>query len=86
MRRSGAARFSLPGQSNSAVAEFDMFGAEIGLVRFRMEGRVGYFPGTALRGSPHPARKRAALSPKRGRDSAAAIGLIIVLRKAELQT
>jgi len=30
--------FSLPVQSNSAVAEFDMFSAEIGQARFRMEG------------------------------------------------
>jgi len=33
--------FSLPVQSNSAVAEFDMFSAEIGQARFRMEGGVG---------------------------------------------
>src|ERR1700730_18615513 len=33
-------RFSLPIQSNSAFAEFDMFGAEIGRTRFRMEGGV----------------------------------------------
>ncbi len=32
---------SLPVQSNSAVAEFDVFSAEIGQARFRMEGRGG---------------------------------------------
>ena len=35
---------SLPVQSNSAVAEFDMFSVEIGQARFRMEGRGGVFP------------------------------------------
>ena len=49
-------------------------------------GRVGSFPGTALRGSPHPARKRAPPSPKTGRDSAASIGFIALPRKAELLT
>src|ERR1700730_3395655 len=43
-------RFSLPIQSNSAFAEFDMFGAEIGRVRFRMEGGVGE-TGTGLEGA-----------------------------------
>lgn len=37
-------RLSLPDQSNSAVAEFDMVGAEIGQARFRMEGGLGSFP------------------------------------------
>ena len=35
--------FSLPVQSNSAVAEFDMFSAEIGQALFRTEGGVGSF-------------------------------------------
>jgi len=53
---------SLPVQSNSAVAEFDMFSAEIGKARFRMEGRVGYASTSSVPGSP------TLPSPKTGRD------------------
>jgi uncharacterized protein len=53
---------SLPVQSNSAVVEFDMFSAEIGKARFRMEGRVGYVSTSSVGVTPsHP-------SPKTGRD------------------
>src|ERR1700730_3811191 len=44
MIRAAQRFFSLPVQSNSAVAEFDMFSAEIGQARFRMEGGVGSSP------------------------------------------
>src|SRR5258708_6880476 len=50
-------RLSLPVQSNSAVAEFDTLGAEIGQARFRMEGRVGCFHKLSAR-EPHPGPPR----------------------------
>jgi uncharacterized protein YcbX len=53
---------SLPVQSNSAAAEFDMFSAEIGKARFRMEGRVGSVSTSSAPVSPSPP------SPKTGRD------------------
>jgi len=53
---------SLPVQSNSAVAEFDMFSAEIGKARFRMEGRVGETGTKLVEGYP------TLPSPKTGRD------------------
>src|SRR5499427_6206808 len=53
--------FSLPVQSNSTVAEFDTFSAEIGQARFRMEGRVGE-TGTELMES-YPTRPRYARPP-----------------------
>jgi hypothetical protein len=66
----GATRFSLPVQSNSVIAEFDMFSAEIGQVRFRMEEGVGE-TGTDL------VEARPTLpSSKTGRDKEVATSLI----------
>jgi hypothetical protein len=45
---------SLPVQSNSAVADFDMHSAEIGQARFRMESRVGPPLQQALRRGEDP--------------------------------
>jgi uncharacterized protein len=59
---------SLPVQSNSAVAGFDMFGAEIGKARFRTEGRVGSVSESSAPVSP------SLPSPKTGRDEPPAGG------------
>src|SRR5262249_31935286 len=64
------ASFFLPVQSNSAIAEFDMFSAEIGQARFRMEGGVGSFPRNSAPHLQNPTRPRFARppSPKTGRE------------------
>src|ERR1700730_13962520 len=85
---------SLPVQSNSAVAEFDMFSAEIGQARFRMEGGALLRAGWGLSVAQwRPTRPRYARppSPKTGggalaigRDSsyhAASVGKQISIQK-----
>src|SRR5262252_2175543 len=64
----GDAVFSLPDQSNSAVAEFDTFSAEIGQARFRMEGRAGETGTELMESCPTRPRYARPPSPKTGRD------------------
>ena len=74
-RMVAASFFSLPVQSNSAIAEFDMSSAEIGQARFRMKGRGGAFF-TAEQCPCRPTRPRFARppSPKTGRENRPHLG------------
>ena len=67
---------SLPVQSNSAVAEFDVFSAEIGQARFRMEGGVGETSTELLEKNP------TLPSPKTGRDEERSVSIAIASPQA----
>jgi len=66
--------FSLPVQSNSTVAEFDTFSAEIGETRFRTEGKAGCVFANLAPVSPTRPRYARPPSPKTGRDKQAPAG------------
>jgi len=66
--------FSFPVQSNSTVAEFDTFSAEIGETRFRTEGKAGCVFANLAPVSPTRPRYARPPSPKTGRDEQAPAG------------